>query len=135
MLGADVGVGASHSQQRRVTQQQVVVSRTHLRSWSSDLSCALVADVSSRAVSKGLRTALYALITVGLLISWLIALSGVSALQKICHNPGFGGCRRGLGLAWWVVWFEFLTIIITLAVQVGTLPTNLSPGQVWTCSY
>ena len=69
-------------------------------------------------MSKGLRTALYALVTLGLLGSWIIALSGVSALQKICHTPGFGGCRQQLGLQWWVIWFEFATILITLAVQV-----------------
>ena len=95
---------------------------------------ARLADVAgAAAVSKGLRTALYALVTLGLLGSWLIALSGVSSLQKICHTPGFGGCRQQLGLQWWVIWFEFVTILITLAVQVTSCLHKNPPVKLQTC--
>ena len=85
------------------------------------------------SLDKKLRMALYVLINLGLLGAWLIALAGVSALQKKCHDPEFGGCRRQLGLPWWVIWFQFVAIALIAAVQVRAHPPPPWPAslQAW----
>lgn len=54
----------------------------------------------------------------GLITSWLILLSGVSAVQKSCP----GRCRVLTGLPWWIIWFQLFALLVLAAVQfVGSL--------------
>ena len=49
-----------------------------------------------------------------LIASWFILLGGVSKVQKVCD----GRCRDRTGLYWWIIWFQFLALLLWPAVQV-----------------
>ena len=53
----------------------------------------------------------------GLVASWLVLLGGISAVQKECGS----NCRVITGLPWWILWFQFLVIILLAATQVSTV--------------
>lgn len=63
----------------------------------------------------------------GLIASWLILLAAVSAVQKDC----IGRCRILTGLPWWIIWFQFFTILLLAATQVGRRICEVWDGKGW----
>eukprot|EP00798_Chlamydomonas_sp_ICE-L_P017118 gene17118-23420_t len=56
-----------------------------------------------------------ALIFFGLL-SWVVALGGIAASTKYCHdNNSISFCSQQYQLEWWSIWFEFFLLLIMLA--------------------
>lgn len=47
-------------------------------------------------------------------LAWLLLLGGISALESVCN----GGCRTLYGLAWFIIWFQFVLIFLVFAVEV-----------------
>lgn len=46
-------------------------------------------------------------------LAWLLVLGGVSALESVCPNA----CRARYGLAWFIIWFQFVLIVPALFVE------------------
>lgn len=46
-------------------------------------------------------------------LAWLLVLGGVSALEHVCPY----NCRYNYGLAWFIIWFQFILIVPALFVE------------------
>eukprot|EP00798_Chlamydomonas_sp_ICE-L_P027703 gene27703-7345_t len=50
------------------------------------------------------------------LLSWVVALGGVAASTKFCHDMhSISFCSQQYQLEWWTIWFEFFLLVIMLA--------------------
>lgn len=50
------------------------------------------------------------------LISWVVALGGLAATSKYCHDVNsITFCSQQYQLEWWSIWFEFFLLLIMLA--------------------